>query len=560
MQQYLSSRMPRVALRSVISAAAVLLTVVTPVTVAHAEPATPAAPGQATAVTAGVTTNVQLSGDLAFGERANVIATFTNGTGAALSGQKGLITVAYGRHVDARLKPMTADPSKIVVERLNDGVRERLSLVRGADGTVRATFPLPEGLAPGATAVQRFLVTLHSSVPADANMGEIGVAGRADGTGADRVGFSLPERDARSGVDVVIGGIDGRPELVAGGKPVRFTAKVTNNTGADQGDDFFFITGKSTADLDPQHVTLERRDASGAWVPVSLGEQDQAVLGTLDRTPLKSGASRTYELRLGVSKFLPTKIVGGQFLLFNGNFKESLDFTVKHRAPAVDAPDVNRTLSVTTGLKGVTHLKTGGAPKEFTVTVTNRGNITQDVDAVFEVADKNLKRRMAAARSASSSTSPLPAGVTRSSPPPPGPAALSGRPSSPAPRSSRPARAAPTSCGSPPRAPCGRRRSPSPSRPSPSAPRPVSACPSPSPAPPREPAAPPPRPAPPHRPRPPPPARRRARPAAGPPPPPTPPPTGPPPRARWRRPAATPPCPSRSAPAACSSRVVRPPY
>ncbi|OII61274.1 hypothetical protein BJP39_10725 [Streptomyces sp. CC77] len=388
--------MPRVALRSVISAAAVLLTVVTPVTVAHAEPATPAAPGQATAVTAGVTTNVQLSGDLAFGERANVIATFTNGTGAALSGQKGLITVAYGRHVDARLKPMTADPSKIVVERLNDGVRERLSLVRGADGTVRATFPLPEGLAPGATAVQRFLVTLHSSVPADANMGEIGVAGRADGTGADRVGFSLPERDARSGVDVVIGGIDGRPELVAGGKPVRFTAKVTNNTGADQGDDFFFITGKSTADLDPQHVTLERRDASGAWVPVSLGEQDQAVLGTLDRTPLKSGASRTYELRLGVSKFLPTKIVGGQFLLFNGNFKESLDFTVKHRAPAVDAPDVNRTLSVTTGLKGVTHLKTGGAPKEFTVTVTNRGNITQDVDAVFEVADKNLKRRMAA--------------------------------------------------------------------------------------------------------------------------------------------------------------------
>ncbi len=45
----------------------------------------------------------------------------------------------------------------------------------------------------------------------------------------------------------------------------------------DLGDDFFFITGKGRGDLDPQHVTLERRDASGAWVPVELGEQDQAV-------------------------------------------------------------------------------------------------------------------------------------------------------------------------------------------------------------------------------------------------------------------------------------------
>ncbi len=116
--------------------------------VAHAEPVKPAASVPAASASAGVTTNVQLIGSFTFGKRTSLNATFTNGTSAALSGQKGLITVAYGQHVDARLKPMTADPSKIVVERFDDGVWERLSLVRSTDGAVQAVFPCPRAWPP----------------------------------------------------------------------------------------------------------------------------------------------------------------------------------------------------------------------------------------------------------------------------------------------------------------------------------------------------------------------------------------------------------------------------
>ncbi|OEJ95659.1 LAETG motif-containing sortase-dependent surface protein [Streptomyces thermolilacinus] len=402
MQKHLSSRIVRrsvVSARSAVTAAAVLLTVVTPVAVAAAPAfAQPAAASAAT--TAGMGVKVDLMGGFALGQRAHFSAEITNGTGADLQGvRKGLVTVAYGKHVNAALEPMTADPSKIIVEHLKDGVWQRLPLTTGANGAVQAAFPLPEGLAKGATARERFVVTIQRSVPAEANMGEVGVSGHADGTGMDTVGFGLGNRQAAEHPEVAISGLGGRPELVTGGKPVTFTGTVTNNTGKDiaSAQDFFFVgAANKGGDLDPQYVTLERRDASGAWKPVRIGEQGRALTGNLDGGPLKNGQSRTYELRLGLTKFTPAAITGGGFTLASGDGAANFDFSVKYVAPDVTDPEVNRKLAVTSSLKGTTHLKAGGAAKEFTATITNRGNITQKVEALIELGDGTSKREVSA--------------------------------------------------------------------------------------------------------------------------------------------------------------------
>ncbi len=111
---------------------------------------------------------------------------------------------------------------------------------------------------------------------------------------------------------------------------------------------------------------------------------------------MKSGSSRTYELRLGVTEVPAAQ--GRRRRVRAAERRRFREPRLHRRAPGPGAerPDINRALSVTSGLKGVTHLKAGGPAKEFTATVTNRGNITQEVEAVFEIADKNLNRRMAA--------------------------------------------------------------------------------------------------------------------------------------------------------------------
>ncbi|GAA4913625.1 hypothetical protein ACFPM3_23300 [Streptomyces coeruleoprunus] len=399
MQKHLSSRF---ALRSVVSAAAVALAVVTPVAVAA--PAAVAQPVAATTATAaGVTTEVGLPGSFALGQRTTFTAAITNGTGAALKNHKGLVTVAYGKHVNAALEPMTADPSKILVQRLNNGVWERLTLTTGANGAVQATFALPAEVAAGATVQERFQVTISTSIPADATMGEVGVAGNADGTGLDRIGFGLGKRGTSDRPEVVIGGLEGRPELTAGGKPVRFTGTITNNTGKDIAEDlqdFFFVSGDdNTGDLDPQHVTLERRDASGAWVPVRLGEQDRAVQGGLDHGGLKAGASRTYTLRLGLTSHFPRGVKAVEFALISGDASAAVDFGVKQRAAGGGDADVSHEVAWgIEGVAGVTSLKAGGAGREFTATVTNKGNVTQRVEVVMSVVDRDGQRRIAADR------------------------------------------------------------------------------------------------------------------------------------------------------------------
>ncbi|MEU2179888.1 hypothetical protein [Streptomyces thermolilacinus] len=402
MQKHLSSRIARrsvVSARSAVTAAAVLLTVVTPVAVAAA-PAFAQPVAAAATTTAGMDVKLGLPGSFALGQRTNFAAEITNGTGADLQGvRKGLITVAYGKHVNAALEPMTADPSKIIVEHLKDGVWHRLPLTTGANGAVQAAFPLPEGLAKGATARERFLVTIQRSIPAEANMGEVGVSGHADGTGMDTVGFGLGDRSTAEHPEVTLSGLGGRPQLVTGGKPVTFTGTVTNNTGKDiaSAQDFFFVSAANKGgDLDPQYVTLERRDSSGAWKPVRIGEQGSALTGNLDSAPLKNGQSRSYELRLGLTKFTPAAITGGEFTLLSGDGAANFDFSVKYVAPDVTDPEINRKLAVSSSLKGTTHVKAGGAAEEFTATITNKGNITQKVEAVIELGDARTKREVSA--------------------------------------------------------------------------------------------------------------------------------------------------------------------
>jgi hypothetical protein len=389
----------RAATRAVVSAVAVLLTVVTPVAVAAT--ATAAQPSPAAVDTAAPKIETKLSHHSGheLGRRMGFSADFTNGDGSPVKAQRGLMTVAYGKHVNARLEPTTPDPSKVVVEQYVDRVWERLPLTAGKNGTLRAAINIAaaDTHSPGPAALERFRVTIDRSVPADVNMGEVSVGAYADGTAMHTVGFSL--KHTQSEPEVRFDGITSRPELVTGGKPVEFTATVSNNTGKDISlttADYFFISPGS-GDLDPQHVTVERRDSSGAWVPVDLREQYQLPHGNLDKGVLKQGTSRTYTLRLALTKHFPGGIKRGGFTLESRQSNATFDFTVKHEGASTPDPSVNRDLTVTTtGIKGATALKRGGAAKEFTATVTNKGNVSQQPMVLMEITDKDLKRRMQA--------------------------------------------------------------------------------------------------------------------------------------------------------------------
>lgn len=403
MRTHLSSRFApsRVATRAVVSAVAVLLTVVTPVTVAGAATAQPvAAPAAAAAdtTTPGLTTSISKDPGHELGRRNEFVAVIKNGTGKQVKGQHGLITVAYGKHVNAALEAMAPDASKVIVEHLSDGIWERLPITAGKNSTVQATFSIADGdggtLAPGGESVERFNVTLDRSIPADANMGEVSIGAYANGTAMKTIGFSL-KREQTLDPDVRFSGLASRPELVTGGKPVEFTGIVTNNTGKDLSPKDFFFIGAESGDLDPQHVTVERRDSSGSWVPVKIGEQGQALSGNLDESLLKQGASRTYNLRLSLTKYFPSSVKRGEFDLASHNANATFDFTVKHEGSGTTDPSVNRDLTVTTqGLAGTTALKRGGAAKEFTATVTNKGNVSQQPIVLMEITDKDIKRRM----------------------------------------------------------------------------------------------------------------------------------------------------------------------
>ncbi|KUH37488.1 MULTISPECIES: hypothetical protein [Streptomyces] len=392
MQKHLSSRF---ALRSVVSAAAVLLTVVTPVAVAVPAAARPAAATAASSAQALEVGRVsKADAPFVVGERNDFFAELANRSAETVANGTGRVTVAYGKHVDAALQAVPADGSKVSVRFRVDGSWQSVSLSPGAGGALQGSFPVGE-VKPGATVRVQFQVTFDRSVPETVTMGEVSVAGSADGTGARTVGFGIPRHVTAHEPEVTFGGLSGRPVLDTGGKGVPFTAKVTNNTGRAQNPlDFFFVDGKGV-DLDPAHITLERRTAAGAWVPVALGEQDQVVTGNLDQGPLENGRSRTYELRLGASKYYPGNVKQGTFTLISGNGSASFTYGVEHGTPQTGDPDVNRELGITVkGADGVTRIEKGAA-KEFTATVTNKGDISQRMHVLMEITDQDVKRRMA---------------------------------------------------------------------------------------------------------------------------------------------------------------------
>ncbi|MEU2156497.1 LAETG motif-containing sortase-dependent surface protein [Streptomyces sp. NPDC019396] len=394
MRTHLSSRSVTVA-RSAVAAAAVLLAVVTPVAVPGV--AFAQAPGAPAAASAGVTTELDMQGSFRIGQRVSFNAHITNGTATALKGQKGLITVAYGKHVNAELEPVPADPSKVIVEHLSGDVWERLTLSEGGNNALQATYALSGTVAPGAEARERFRVTIDRSIPADLNMGEVAVGAHTDGAGMDSIGFGMARTQAED-PDISISGINGKPELTTGGRPVEFTATVTNNTGKDLGPADAFFVGTESGDLDPAHVTFERRDRSGVWAPVRLSEQDQAVSGVLDSGTLKKGESRTYTLRLGLTKHFPKSANRGDFELISSNGGAGFDFTVKHQeGSGTPDPAVDRTFEIITpGLGATTPLTKGGAAKEFIATVRNKGNVPQQANLVVEITDQDVKRKLQA--------------------------------------------------------------------------------------------------------------------------------------------------------------------
>ncbi|GGQ05507.1 LAETG motif-containing sortase-dependent surface protein [Streptomyces roseolilacinus] len=399
MQKHLSSRIARrsaVSLRSVVSAAAVLLTVVTPVAVAAPAVALPAATTAGTTAQALVVTDVdKADAPFVLGERNDFRGHVTNRSAETVENATGRFTVAYGKHVDAALEAVPADPSKVTVRYRTTGSWQTLALTRGAGGALQATFPMGD-VKPGATVWGQFQVTVDRSVPESVTMGEVSVAGYADGTGARTVGFGIPRHITAHEAEVTFGGLAGRPVLDTGGKAVPFTATVTNRTGRDiSPNDYFFIDGEGV-DLDPEYVTLERRTPAGAWVPVRLGKQDQAVTGNLDQGLLKNGRSRTYQLRLAATKYYPGKARTGTFTFLAGNGSASFTYGVEHGTPDTSDPDVSRQLAIAVkGADGVTRIDKGVA-REFTATVTNKGNISQRTNVLMEITDQDVKRRMTA--------------------------------------------------------------------------------------------------------------------------------------------------------------------
>ncbi|MFI6639529.1 LAETG motif-containing sortase-dependent surface protein [Streptomyces sp. NPDC050504] len=399
MKTHLSSRFIT---RTAAIAITVALSAIAPAAVANASTGAVAVTAKAPA--SALVTNVQTEGGFTLGERSIFRAEIRNGSTAPVKNATGLITVAYGKHVNAALEPVPADLSKVTVEQVVNGERVRLPLTRGQNGALQATYRIAGTVAPGGTATERFAVRIERSIPATVDMGEVAIGAYADGSHADAVGFGInrnPSHD--TGFDAKITGVDGAIQLALGGKPVEFDVKLTNRSGRDQAtSDFFFVMPKA-ADLDPEHVTVERLGAGRAWRQVKLGSQDQSVLGNLDSTVLKNGATRTYTLRLGLTKHFPKAVKGGRFA-FNGpeNTNVGFDFTPGRGGSTgggATGPETNRELKVSlnraAGAAGSV-LAPGGAAKELTATVTNRGNISQRPHFFVEVTDENAKRRLKA--------------------------------------------------------------------------------------------------------------------------------------------------------------------
>ncbi|MFV2121013.1 hypothetical protein ACE14D_22265, partial [Streptomyces sp. Act-28] len=400
MKKHLSSRIARrsvVSVRSVVSAAAVLLTVVTPVAVtatpAAARPV--AATANTTAQTLVVTALDKEDAPFVLGEENAFHGQVTNRSAETVKNATGRFTFAYGKHVNAALEAVPADPSKVSVRYRTNGSWQPLALTQGAGGALQGTFPMGD-LKAGATMRSQFQVTVDRSVPESVTMGEVSIAGHADGTGARTIGFGIPRHITSHNPEVVLGGLTGRPVLDTGGKAVPFTATVTNRTGRDlETHDQVSIRSKGV-DLDPQHVKLERRTSAGAWVPVEIDEEGEFVTGFLGKGMLGNGQSRTYQLRLAATKYYPGKAQEGTFTFTANTGSASFTYGVEHGTPDTDDPDVNRELSLTVqGLGGITRIDKG-TPKQFTATLTNKGNISQRVNVVMEITDQDVKRRMAA--------------------------------------------------------------------------------------------------------------------------------------------------------------------
>ncbi|MFH8756456.1 LAETG motif-containing sortase-dependent surface protein [Streptomyces atroolivaceus] len=396
MKKHLSSRF---VVRSSVVAAAVLLSVVAPVAAAGTAAAQPVGAFAAAASAAAPRIDgVRLVDTFTFGERVRLVAEITNPSDQPITGdQQTAVSFAYGKHVDAALQIVPADSSRVVLEQSTaDGIR-RVPLGRAGDGSLQALVTIGKGkpIPAGARITENFYLTVDPSVPDGVSMGEFSLGSDAEATGRRSTGFSMSRDTVQDKVAVT--GLGGRPALVAGGAPVEFGVTVTKGSGeAGGGGDFFFVH-TPTGDLDPQHVTVERRDAAGSWAAVKTGKQDQSVLGHLDRDALDAGETRTYALRLGLTRNFPAGARSGTFIVDTGNKNASFGFDARHEAGSTPGPDVSRELSVAVGgIKGVTPLKVAGRAEEFTATVRNKGNVPQSPHVLLEITDQDVKRRMTA--------------------------------------------------------------------------------------------------------------------------------------------------------------------
>ncbi|MET7368990.1 LAETG motif-containing sortase-dependent surface protein [Streptomyces sp. NPDC005566] len=397
MQTHLSSRF---AVRSSVIAAAVLLSVVAPVAVAGTAVAQQAGTfASATAEPAPRIDSVRKVDTFVYGERVRFAAKITNPSDRPVTGdQQTLVTFAYGKHVNAALEPIRADKSLVVLEQSTaDGIR-RVALGTAADGSLQALVQIGKGkpIAPGATITEDFYLTVSPSVPAEVGMGEFSLGSDAEPTGRRTIGFSMSRNAVKD--KSVVTGVNGTPELTTGGKPVEFDVAITKGSSSEggYGSEFFFVHTDS-GDLDPQHVTVERRDAKGKWVAVRAGKQDQSVFGVLGEGNRKPGETHTYTLRLSLTRYFPEGADHGTFIVGSEGANTSFGFDVRHQGNSTTDPDVSRELAITVdGVQGVTPLKAGGAAEEFTATVINKGDITQKPHVLLEITDHDVKRRMAA--------------------------------------------------------------------------------------------------------------------------------------------------------------------
>ncbi|MEU1123163.1 LAETG motif-containing sortase-dependent surface protein [Streptomyces sp. NPDC005899] len=396
MKKHLSSRF---AVRSSVVAASLLLSVVAPVAVAGTAAAQPS--GTFTGVSSAAAPridSVRPAEAFTFGERVRIVARITNPSDQQINGdQQTTVSFAHGRQVDAGLGIIPADSSQVVLEQRGaDGIR-RVPLGRAADGSLQALVTIGKGkpIPAGATVTEDFYLTVDPSVPAGVTLGEFSLGSDTEATGRRSTSFPM-KRDSVAD-KVAVTGLDGRPELVTGGAPVEFGVTVTKGSAVAKGSANFFFVYTPNSDLDPQHVTVERRDAAGVWVAVKTGKQDQSVLGDMGDGAMEAGETRTYDLRLSLTRNFPAGARSGTFTMDTGNATASFGFDVRHEGGSAPAPDVDRELAVSFGgVQGVTPLRAAGAAEEFTATVRNKGGVPQSPHVLLEITDRDVERRMAA--------------------------------------------------------------------------------------------------------------------------------------------------------------------